>query len=313
MGRTTSYGYDALSRQISISNLAIQGSPLLQKSYTLDGLLAGITDANNHTTSFAYDGFDRLATTTYPLGSTEVLTYDADSNVLSRKTRAGQTIGFTYDTLNRLKTKTPPSPATAVNYGYDLNNRLTSVSDGSAAIPAAVPPSGTSAQYATTATYDVLNRPTGISWTPAAAAAAATGSGVTFTHTYNKANQRVSQTVTDNSWLNATPARLATPPTRSTNTRVGAVTPSYDQNANLAFDGTFNFGYDAENRLTSASSAGNTASYSCDTQGWRKTKTVNSTTTMFVTHAGSREVLEYDVASARYGAGMPMSLGLTVS
>ena len=38
-----------------------------------------------------------------------------DSNVLTRKTRAGDTIGFSYDTLNRLKTKTPPSPATAVN------------------------------------------------------------------------------------------------------------------------------------------------------------------------------------------------------
>jgi hypothetical protein len=30
MGRTTRYGYDALSRQVSISNPAIQGSPLLQ-------------------------------------------------------------------------------------------------------------------------------------------------------------------------------------------------------------------------------------------------------------------------------------------
>ena len=70
-----------------------------------------------------------------------VFPYDADGNVLTRKTRAGQTIGFAYDTLNRLKTKSPPPPATAVNYGYDLNNRLTGVSDGSAAIPAAVPPS----------------------------------------------------------------------------------------------------------------------------------------------------------------------------
>jgi YD repeat-containing protein len=75
----TSYGCDALSRQIAISNLAIQGSPLLQQAYTPGGLLASLTDANNHATSFAYDGFDRLATTTYPLGSAEVLTYDADS------------------------------------------------------------------------------------------------------------------------------------------------------------------------------------------------------------------------------------------
>jgi YD repeat-containing protein len=32
------------------------------------------------------------------------------------------------------------------------------------------------------------------------------------------------------------------------------------------------FGYDAENRRTSASGGGNTASYTCDPQGRRKTK-----------------------------------------
>jgi len=39
-----------------------------------------------------------------------VLAYDADGNVLSRATRAGQSIAFTYDTLNRLATKTPAAP-----------------------------------------------------------------------------------------------------------------------------------------------------------------------------------------------------------
>ena len=78
-------------------------------------------------------------------------------------------------------------------------------------------------------------------------------------------------------------------------TAVGAVTPSYDGNSNLTSDGTFTFGYDAENRLTSANGAGNTASYTYDAQGRRKT--VNGTTTVFVTDAGNREVLEYDGAS----------------
>jgi YD repeat-containing protein len=91
------------------------------------------------------------------LGSTEVLTYDADSNVLTRKTRAGDTISFAYDTLNRLITKTPPSPAPVVSYRYDLSNRLMGVNDTSAAIAAAVPPSGPSVQYATRAAYDALN------------------------------------------------------------------------------------------------------------------------------------------------------------
>ena len=301
MGRQTTYAYDAMSRQISISNPAIQSFPLLQQAYTPDGLLASLTDANNHATSFAYDGFNRLGTTTYPLGSTETLTYDADNNVLTRKTRANQTISFTYDTLNRLKTKSPPAPATAVNYGYDLNNRLTSVSDGSAPIVAAVPPSGPSVQYVTSAAYDAVNRPTAISWTPAPTAAPPSASGVTFAHSYNKANQCIGQTASDNSWLNypaATPGTVSyTANALNQYTAVGAVSPTYDGNGSLTSDGAFAFGYDAENRLTSAVGAGNTASYTYDAQGRRKTKTVNGATTVFVTDADNREVLEYDGSS----------------
>src|SRR5207245_28199 len=109
--RVTSFAYDALSRRTQVLNIAIQSTPLLQQAYTPDGLLASLTDANNHATSFAYDRFDRLATTTYPAGgtglpTTEVLTYDDNDNILTRKTRAGDTISFAYDTLNRLITKT---------------------------------------------------------------------------------------------------------------------------------------------------------------------------------------------------------------
>ena len=107
--------------------------------------------------------------------------------------------------------------------------------------------------------------------------------------------------MTDNSWFNY-PAATASTVSYTANalnqyTAVGAVTPTYDGNGNLTSDGTFTFGYDAENRLTSASGAGNTASYTYDAQGRRKTKTVNGTTTVFVTDADNREVLEYDGAS----------------
>jgi RHS repeat-associated protein len=80
-------------------------------------------------------------------------------------------------------------------------------------------------------------------------------------------------------------------------TAVGAVNPTYDANSNLTSDGAFTLGYDSENRLTSASGAGNTASYTWDARGRRKTKTVNGNTTVFVTDAGNREVLEYDGAT----------------
>jgi RHS repeat-associated protein len=300
-GRTARTSYDALGRRSAVFNAAIQTAPLLQFGYTADGQLGSLIDANGNTTSFAYDGFDRLATTTYPGGSTETATYDADGNVLTRKTRANQTITYTYDTLNRLATRTPPSPAAVVTYRYDLANRLTGTSDTSAAIAAAVPPSGSSVQYTTSLAYDALNRPTTIAWDPAPAPASPSASSVTFTHAYNKVNQRIGQSLTDNTWLEYPPA---TPSTVSYTanalnqyTAVGAVTPTYDGNGNLTSDGTFALGYDSENRLTSASGAGNTASYAYDAHGRRKSKTVNGSTTVFVTAADNREMLEYDGAT----------------
>ncbi len=125
--------------------------------------------------------------------------------------------------------------------------------------------------YATAYNYDRLNRPVNVSWSPAPAFAAAAASSVTFTHAYNGANQRISQTVSDNSWWYYPPAS-ASPVNYASNaanqyTAVGAVTPGYNANGNLTNDGTFTFGYDAENRLTSAVGAGNTASYAFDSQG----------------------------------------------
>jgi RHS repeat-associated protein len=80
---------------------------------------------------------------------------------------------------------------------------------------------------------------------------------------------------------------------------VGAVTPTYDANGNLTADGMFIYGYDVENRLTLASGAGNTVSYAYDAQGRRQRKTVNGVTTLFVTDADNREVLEYDGTSGQ--------------
>jgi len=291
LGRVTSYGYDALSRRISVSNAAIQAGPLLQQSYTPDGLIASLTDANNHATSFTYDGFDRLSTSAYPDGSTEVLGYDADGNVLTRKTRAGQTITFTYDTLNRPASKAAPSEPT-VSYAYDLLGRMIAASDDSAAITRLA----TSASYASTLSYDQLNRPVGVSWTPAPVQGTRPATSASFAFGYDATNRRISQSATDNSWWGyPTTAKNVSYSANNLNqyTAVGAVTPTYDGNGNLTSDGTFTFGYDAENRLISASGVGMSATYVYDAQGRRKSKTVNGTTTVFVTEFANREILEY--------------------
>jgi RHS repeat-associated protein len=294
LGRKLTYAYDAMSRKTSISNLAIQASPLLQQAYTPDGLIASLTNANGFATSFAPDGFDRLSTTTYPNSSKQVLTYDADSNILSRQTRAGATISYTYDTLNRLSTKIAPSEPT-VTYSYDLAGHPLGFADNSASI---VVPSTVGMIATVTSTYDSLNNLTGSVWGPTAVQTAPSATSAAFTYTYDATNRRLSQKATDNSYWPYPAATASTVSYTANNldqySAIGPVTPTYDANGNLTFDGTFTYGYDAENRLISASGAGNTAAYTYDAQGRRKSKTVNGTTTIFVQDPQGRALLDYD-------------------
>ncbi|API57989.1 hypothetical protein BSL82_00620 [Tardibacter chloracetimidivorans] len=314
VGNVTSYAYDAMSRQTQLFNTAIQAGALETRSYAPDGMLASLADATHPATSFAYDGFDRLATTTYPGGTTETYSYDADNNILTRKTRKGDTIGFTYDTLNRLSTKSPPS-SPIVTYAYDLMGRVTSVTDTSSAITSV----SATASHQTTTSYDALNRPVNVSWTPTVTQTAPTQGGVSFTHGYDANNRRISQAANDNSWLLYPSGSGTTSYTANTLNQynaVGGASPTYDGNGNLTFDGTLTYGYDVEGRLTSVKQGATTlGSYAFDAQGRRKSKTVSGTTTMYVTDADKREVLEYDGASGAvqrwyaYGSGSNEVLG----
>ncbi len=305
LARLTVYGYDAMSRRTSVFNPAIQSNPLLQQSYTPDGLIGSLTDANGNTTSFSPDGFDRLSTTTYPDSSTENYSYDADDNVLSRQTRAGATLAFSYDTLNRLATKAPPSEAT-VTYVYDQASHLIGVSDASAAIAAPA----TSASYSTSYAYDQLNRPLTASWTPAPSQATPTVASASFAFGYDAINRRITQTATDNSWWRypATATNVSyTSNDLNQYTAVGSVSPTYDGNGDLTYDGSFTYCYDTESRLTGivtgscGSPTSTVATYVYDAQGRRKSKTVGSTTTIYVTDADNREVLEYNGSSGAMG------------
>jgi RHS repeat-associated protein len=87
-------------------------------------------------------------------------------------------------------------------------------------------------------------------------------------------------------------------------TAAGSLSPTYDGNGNLTFDGNFTYCYDAENRLTAAISGGTcasptttVASYAYDASGWRKSKTVGGTTTITITDPANRPLLDYDGSS----------------
>src|SRR5204863_54836 len=77
----------------------------------------------------------------------------------------------------------------------------------------------------------------------------------TFSHAYNKVNQRVGQTV-DSTWLSyptGAPGTIGyTANSLNQYTAVTGLAPAYDANGNLTGDGTYGYGYDADNRMTSA-------------------------------------------------------------
>jgi RHS repeat-associated protein len=122
-------------------------------TYTNNGAVQTLKDADNNLTTYSYDGFDRLVKTQYPntnqgsgTSSTtdyEQLTYDASSNVVSRRLRDTTSIGYTYDNLDRLTLKNLPGSELDVTYGYDNLGRLTSASQ-----------TGNSLSF----TYDALSR-----------------------------------------------------------------------------------------------------------------------------------------------------------
>jgi RHS repeat-associated protein len=109
-------------------------------TYSNNGKLKTLKDAENNLTTYIYDGFDRLSQTQFPntpkgsgtsnAGDFEQLTYDANSNVTSRQLRGTQvtSIAFTYDNLNRPTLKNLPGSEPDATYGYDLLGRLTSAS-----------------------------------------------------------------------------------------------------------------------------------------------------------------------------------------
>ncbi|MGH7137879.1 MAG: RHS repeat-associated core domain-containing protein, partial [Pirellulales bacterium] len=182
--------------------------------------------------------------------------------------------------------------------------------DNSAAIAAPV----AGGPYTTSYSYDALNRPVTVGWSPAPTQTTPPASAVTFAFGYDPTNRRTSQTTTDNSWWYYPPTTPSTI-TYSANalnqyTAVGSVTPTYDGDGNLTYDGTFTYGYDAEGRLVSVNQSSTAvAGYAYNAQGRRKSKTVGATTRIYVTDADNREVLEYDGTSGQienwyaYGLG----------
>ena len=117
----------------------------MTSTYTDNGLVATVTDAEGNKTGYEYDGHDRLAKTRFPdtakgAGTSSTSDYEqpayeslaggtrTSNLVASFRNRAGETVAFGYDALGRLTSKNLPGTELDVTYGYDLLGRLTSAS-----------------------------------------------------------------------------------------------------------------------------------------------------------------------------------------
>jgi RHS repeat-associated protein len=251
LGQRYAFEYDALSRPTVMTRAG------LQMSYVYDaaGDVTQRTDHNNMTTNYTHDALNRLTRITYPDGSTSTYVYDKLSQVTSA-TNSNGTVSLVYDKLRRL-TSTTDVWGQVINYAYDANDRRTEMAFGNSRF----------ASYA----YDSVNRLTKITdnanknttYTYDAEGKLVTRSlsnGVISTLTYDGMHRLIRLSDAQGSKKNVV--------TVADNNYTYNNASQIVQNVDLA--GTHTYGYDALDRLTSASYplTGN-ESYAFDSTGNR--------------------------------------------
>ncbi len=125
-----------------------------------------------------------------------------------------------------------------------------------------------------------------------------------FTYTRDNNERRVGDTVSNTAYLWHPPATATdtyTPNSLNQYTSINGKTLNYDPNGNLLGDptaalGSTSYQFDQKNRLTAATNAQYTSTYTYDPFSRRASKTVNGVTTSFVDD-GNREIAEYNGAT----------------
>jgi RHS repeat-associated protein len=218
---------------------------------------------------------------------TRTVTYELDK--AGNKTRAiwpdSYYVTYQFDDINRMTTVTENGTFVLATYVWDPLSRRASLAYGN----------GTTQSYSYSKAGDLETHTHTI-----------TGNSNTWTNSYTKAHQLLSEAASNAAWV-FQPAVNETTSYGSANnlnqyvTVIHAANPMatlyYDGNGNLTGEGTWDFEYDAENRLTKASNAttGTTAQYLYDPMGRRQAKIVGSVTTSFLSD-GAEEIAEYDGA-----------------
>lgn len=172
--RIAMFEYDAVGRPTRVTQgFGTTAAASEQTVYDPAGNVTALVDANGNQTTYQYDGFGQLRRTTFPNGTFEQVTRDANGNITSQRLRDGNTINLGYDARNRVVTY--DLPQLAANefdriYVYDQAGNLTQARDSSGhfvniAYDALGRPLSEASNFSTrTFTYDTAGRRTSLSW-----------------------------------------------------------------------------------------------------------------------------------------------------
>jgi RHS repeat-associated protein len=224
------YGYDLQGHQLSARFASITGQGI-ESGYDGFGRLTSSTNTmgNSHTLSYQYDADGDRTRITHPDGTYFTTDYDGMDRATVTHENGGTAITTLSYNSQGLRSGVSRSNSTTTSYGYDGIQRLNSLS------------------------HDL----------------ASTASDQTWTLTYNPASQMKTSVSSNDAyaWTGGVNANKG----YSVNglnqySAVASSGFSYDANGNLTSDGTTTYGYDVENRLTSASGA-HTAALTYDPNG----------------------------------------------
>ena len=139
MGQKKQYTYDGLNRVTIVQD---NNGNSIKIEYDSNGNIAKLKDQNNNESVYTYDALNRITKSTFPDGKFSAYTYDNKGNILTRTYRNGDIIQYTYDVMDRLTGKTLPDGNT-FQFAYDAAGRMISASNKEGAV---------------VLTYDALNR-----------------------------------------------------------------------------------------------------------------------------------------------------------
>jgi RHS repeat-associated protein len=303
-GQVQTSTFDNRNREVSRS--WSDSTPGVAKSYDLAGRLTSCQTVGVVTCSYTYDVAGQLLTETHTpaaLGTpfTLTYTYDLNGNRASLVYPGGTVVEYSHNARNQVTSVTANGSPALATYAYDaLGNRTTKTLEN-----------GTTTSYA----YDhaarllqILHSNSGGTLTQINYVLNAVGNrtrrtqdGSVDLYTHDATDQLTSVAYASGNLVNYTydavgnrieVAASTTAPGQGTYTSNGLnqytafsghpVAPTYDPNGNLTGANGSTFAYDARNRLTSATTPGNTLTATYDCQNRPISRTINGVTTYFI-------------------------------